>query len=604
MKILSLLLIIAAQGCCGVFDWFETSSPKAKKIRQIMEEFDPLIVQALEDYQVPGLSIGIVADGQLVFAKGYGLRDPENELPATSDTIYSIGSCSKAFTSFIAGTLVDEGLIHWDTRIIDMYPEFRLFDDHATLHVTMRDLLTHRSGMPMHDLMWYNSSTLTRADVMHRLRFVEPSCDIREFYQYNNVMYLAAGFAMEYLMAEPWEELVSSRILKPLQMNHTSFHIKDMQTAQDYAVPHGETVDSWRRIAFQDISLIGPAGGINSNVHDLSKWILMHLNGGVVGDKSLISPVVLQEIHAPQVVVTGAPESKVSHIYTGALGWNVVAYRGQYYVSHDGGLAGYTSVVGFFPKEGIGIIVLSNKNLTTLPRYLSNQINDAILDLPFINWLQEGLDQVKKTKLAKLELKEQENLVRKAGTQPSHLLQDFIGDYHHDGYGTLSISEKEGKLSVRLNDLECFLDHWHHDVFVISEEAQDMFRSREGLKLSFHNGMNGEVEKLVIPFEPKSGDVVFYKKAPDSFSADLYLKQFVGVYEIYGYVVEIAIIKNKLCAVIPGQPTYELVPESKNEFSVKSLNGYMVRFVMNPEQKVDEVLLLQPYGAFSARPKT
>ncbi len=604
MKIIFLFVAMLGAGYAGVFDWLDASSPKAKRIDQLMQELEPAIVQALKDYQVPAVSLGIVSEGRLVYAKGFGLRDAEKQLPASADTVYSIGSCSKAFTSFLAGTLVDEGLIRWDQRIIDIYPEFRLWDDHATLNLTMRDLMSHRSGMPQHDLMWYNSSTLTRMEVMRRLRHLQPSCDIRERYQYNNLMYLAAGFAMEHLMARSWEELVAERILEPLGMIHTSFRVERMQKESDFAVPYLEKKDgALKRMAFRDISLIAPAGGVNSNVVDLAKWVGLHLGGGVFGGKSLISPATLQEMHAPQMIVPGTPETNESPIFTTGLGWNIVTYRGHYYVSHDGGVDGFTSVVGFLPRSDLGMIVLSNKNLSTLPRYLSLQIIDRLLDLPYNDWLQEGVDALEKTKIAKAESMKKEGLARKIGTQPSHPIQDFAGEYSHEGYGTLRISEKDGRLSISMNDLEAALDHWHYDVFVISEEAQDMFRTREGAKISFQNGVNGEIEKLIIPFEPKSGDVVFTKHPSESLSGLAYLKQFTGVYEIYGYVVEIILNKGVLCALVPGQPCYQLVPESKNEFSVKSLAGYTVRFLMDQAQKVEEVLLVQPYGAFSAKPK-
>jgi len=600
---LCLFVFFVAQCSAGVLDWFDSFSPRQRRICQLMEEFEPTVKKALEDYAVPGISIGVIADGKLVYAKGFGWRDAEKQLPATADTVYSIGSCTKAFTAFLAGTLVDEGLIHWDQRIIDIYPEFRLMNGHATLNLSMRDLLTHRSGLPQHDLMWYNSSTLTRHDVMKRLRYLEPSCDIRERYQYNNLMYLAAGFSMEYLMGQPWEELVSERILKPLGMIRTSFTVAEMQKESDYSLPYVEKTDgTLKRMSFRDISLIGPAGGINASAVELSKWVLEHL-GGVEGRKPIVSPAILQEMHAPQTIVTGAPESNESLIYTTGLGWNVLSYRGHYYVSHDGGLDGFTSVIGFFPRDGIGLIILSNKNLTTLPRYLSNQINDRLLNLPPIDWLKDGVEALKKTRASQLESLKQEDLARKKGTSPSHPIQDYAGDYTHDGYGTVSIVEKEGALSLHMNGLECRLDHWHYDVFVISEEAQDMFRSREGAKLSFQNGVNGEIEKIVIPFEPKSGDITFFKKPAETLSTNAYLKQFTGIYEIYGYVVEITLNRGVLCALIPGQPCYELVPERKNEFTVKSLAGYTVRFVMDANQQVEEVLLIQPYGAFSAKPK-
>lgn len=594
--------MFAVHASAGTFDWIDFSSQKTKKIRQLMEDFEPAVVKALEDFQVPGVSIGIVSEGQLVYAKGFGVRDVENHLPATADTVYPIGSCTKAFTSFLAGTFVDEAMIHWDQRIIDIYPEFRLWDGHATLNVTMRDLLTHRSGMPQHDLMWYNSSALTRSDLMRRLRYLQPSCDLRERYQYNNLMYLVAGFTMEYMTGQPWEKLVSERILEPLKMTHTSFKVSEMQKNADFAVPYVEKIDGLKKMSYDDISLVGPAGGINSNIADLAKWVQVHL-GGISGQNPLISPAILQEMHAPQAIVTGAPESSESLIFACGLGWNVLSYRGRYYVSHDGGLQGFTSVIGFCPRDDLGIIVLSNKNLSTLPRYLSFQILDRLFDLPFIDWLKEGVEALQKTRNAQIESMKKEDLSRKKGTHPSHPISEYAGEYFHEGYGTLSISENEGKLSVLLNDLECVLDHWHYDVFVIAEEAQDMFRSREGTKLSFQNGLNGEIEKIVIPFEPKSGDIVFYKKPSESLSTMSYLKQFTGVYEIYGYVVEIVLNNGTLCALIPGQPCYELVAESKNEFSVKSLAGYTVRFVLNHDQRVEEVLLVQPYGAFSAKPK-
>ncbi len=565
MKWLSLLLAVASLNSSfgGVFDWFDTPSPKVKRIQKVMQDFEPQILKALEDYQVPGIAIGIVADGQLAYGKGFGWRDMEKQLPVTPETLFSIGSCSKAFTAFLAGTFVDEGLIAWDQPIIDIYPEFRLYDSHATFHLTMRDLLTHRSGMPQHDLMWYNSSTITRADIMRRLRYLEPACDIRERYQYNNLMYLAAGFTMEHLMARPWEEMIDERILKPLGMSQTNFKVSDMQKGKNFATPYIEKGEKLKRMNFADISLIGPAAGINSNIVDLAKWVGVHLSGGKAGEKQLISPAALQEMHAPQSIVSGAPESNESLIYTTGIGWNVLSYRGHYYVSHDGGLGGFTSVVGFFPRDDIGIIVLSNKNLTTLPRYLSQEINDRLLDLPFIDWLKDGLEALQKTRNAKAESLKKEDQARKKGTHPSHPIAEFAGEYSHDGYGTLSVIEKDGKLRLLINDLECLLDHWHYDVFVVAEEFQDMFRSREGLRLSFQTGLNGEIESIVIPFEPKSGDIVFAKKPPETLSGNSYLKQFTGIYEIYGYVVEIVLNRGVLCANIPGQPCYELVPEAK-----------------------------------------
>lgn len=573
------------------------------RFSQMLIESEPAIKRALIDYQVPGVAIGIIADGHLIYAKGFGWRDLENKLPVTTDTVFPIGSCSKAFTSFLAGTLVDEGLISWDERIIDIFPEFRLQDEHATLHVTMRDLLTHRSGLPRHGFMWYGSSTMTRSDVMRRLRYLEPSCDLRARYQYNDLMYLVAGYSMEMLLGRSWEDLIAERILAPLEMTNTSFTVDKMQQRSDFAIPYLEKLGMLKRMPLRDISLIAPAGGIHSNIRDLANWVEMHLSGGSINGKKLISPAALQEMHAPQTIVPGAPESNESLIYTCGLGWNIVPYRGHYYISHDGGVDGFTSVVGFFPREKIGIIVLCNRNLSSFPRYLSNYLIDRLLGIPSLDWLEEGMAGIKKSREAQEENRHNEDLLRKKKTKPSHPLASYAGDYTNSGYGTLTIEAKDGQISATINGLKCLLDHWHYDVFVLSEESQDMLLTREGTKFSFHIGLDGEIEKLAVPFEPTTKDIVFVKQHNQSLSTTSYLEQFVGVYEIYGYVVEIALRGGVLCGIIPGQPVYELVPEAKNEFSIKSLSGYSVRFVMDPKGKVEEVVLVQPYGAFSAKPK-
>ena len=597
LKITFISLLAAIQVCAQ-------SEPSSKAhFLQMIEESEPAIEQALIDYQVPGLAIGVVVDGELVYAKGFGSRDLENKLAVTADTVFAIGSCSKAFTSFLAGTLVDEGLIAWDEKIIDIFPEFRLQDEHATLHLTMRDLLTHRSGLPRHGFMWYGSSTMTRSDVMRRLRYLEPSCDLRARYQYNDLMYLVAGCSMEKLLAKSWEDLVAERILTPLNMTNTGFTADAMQKRANFAVPYLEKGGILKRMMLRDISLIAPAGGLHSNVKDLARWVTLHLNGGRFGDMTLISPAALQEMHAPQTIVPGAPESNESLIYTCGLGWNIVPYRGHYYISHDGGVEGYTSVVGFFPREKVGIVILSNRNLTSLPRYLSNHLIDRLLGLSNLNWLEEGVEGVRKSREALEEDRHNDDLLRKKGTQPSHSIESYAGEYTHPGYGTLTIEAKDGKLSATINGLNCLLDHWHYDVFVLSEESQDMLVTREGTKFSFQTGINGEIATLSVPFEPTTKDIVFVKQQSGSLSTSAYLKQFVGVYEIYGYIVEIALRGDTLCGIIPGQPVYELVPDAKNEFSVNSLAGYSVRFVMDRDQKVEEVILVQPYGAFSAKPK-
>lgn len=387
-------------------------SDRAKRAQSVMEGFDATIEQALRDYHVPGLSVGIVVDGSLIYAKGFGFRDVEKKLPVTKDTLFAIGSCSKAFTSFVIGTLVDEGVLSWDQPIVNLCPDFRLFDPYATQHIAMRDILTHRSGLPRHDFMWYNSGR-SRAEIFQKMRYLEPSCCFRERYQYNNLMYLVAGYVAEELTGKSWEELVRERILKPLEMHRTNFSVEDMQKENDFAVPYIEKNNRLEKMKFRNISLIGPAGAINSSTEELSHWMTMQLDGGVYKGMPRINVGALQEIHMPQMIIPGTPELKDCFFYSSALGWWVASYRGQYVLSHDGVSDGFTSTLGILPHQGVGIVVLANRNLTSLPRFLFLQILDRLLELPFCNWLQEGLETIQKNKQFSQENKAQEDLLRK-----------------------------------------------------------------------------------------------------------------------------------------------------------------------------------------------
>lgn len=595
------ILCVFAKLHASLFDWFNPLSEKARRAQTLMEGFDAIVEKTLGDYQIPGVAVAVVVDDHIIYSKGFGYRDLERKLPVTPETIFPIGSCTKAFTAYVIASLIDEGLLHWDDRVIDIYPDFRLFDPYATQNVTMRDLLTHRSGMPRHDFMWYNSD-LSRAEVMRRLRFLEPSCNIRERYQYNNLMYLVAGCAIEELSGQSWEELVQERILQRLEMKNTSFTLEEMKKSGDFAYPYIEKNGKMERMDFRDISLIGPAGSMQSNLPDLCHWVQMQLMEGRYKGLSQMNPALIQEMQSPQVIIPGAPETKESFIYAYGMGWTIASYRGQYYLNHDGISDGFTSTIGLLPQQGIGVIVLCNRNFSAFPRLLSLQIIDRILALPFIDWMKDSLDGVQKTQIPRDDVPK-EDLLRKKGTTTSHPLEDFVGFYEHPGYGIASVQLINGELLITHHGITSALEHWHYDVFAIKNHDQHTIFSREGSKMTFRNNLKGDVEELCIPYEPNVNDIVFKRKRDESHTHTSYLRKFIGLYEIYGYTVEIAIRNHVLCAIIPGQPIYELVPGAENEFTVKSMNGYNIRFVLNSDGRVEEVLLVQPYGAFTARPK-
>jgi CubicO group peptidase (beta-lactamase class C family) len=596
-----LLILVPFFLQAGFFSWFDSISPRAKRAQDLLEGFEPLIEKALQDYQVPGVAVGIVVDGDIVWAKGFGYRDLEEKTLVDKETLFPIGSCTKAFTTFAMGNLVDEGFLEWDQPVIDVLPEFRLWDAYATTNLTIRDLLIHRTGLPRHEFVWYNSK-ITKNELLKRLRHLQPSFEIRSRYQYSNIMYLTAGLAMEQVTGLSWEDLIRKRILAPLEMTHTNFSIEDMKKSGNYASAYVEKKESLKKMPHRNLSLIGPAGSMNSNLEDMIHWMQMQLAGGVYKSQQLISPATLQEIHAPQIIVPGAPESKETLFCAYGIGWNVLSYRGNNYLSHDGISDGFTSVIGLLPGQNTGLIVFCNRNMTTFPRYLSFQLIDRLLELPFLPWLQDGVDAIRKNKESMKDSKPNQEAGKKSNP-PTHPIEDYVGTYEHPGYGTLVVSLLDDKLEATYNDLTFVLNHLNYDVFTIAEERQDMILSFEGMKLHFVNHAHGEVGKVSVPFEPTGADIVFKKKTSAKHTDLAYLRQFTGAYEIYGYTVEIVVRDRSLIAIIPGQPNYELTPTVENEFIVKALTGSTVRFVMGLDKKVEEILLIHPYGAFSATPK-
>jgi CubicO group peptidase (beta-lactamase class C family) len=578
-------------------------SPKTERARAVLEGFDEIVLNGMEEFDIPGLAIGIIADGQIVYTKGFGLRDIKKKLPATTDTLFQIGSCTKAFTAFAIGSLVEEGLLDWDQPVIDILQEFRLWDQYATQNLTIRDLLSHRSGLPRHDFMWYNSN-ISMQDVLSRLRYLEPAGDIRERFNYNNLMYLVLGAAIERVSKNSWQDVIREKILLPLGMSQTGFTPEEMHKYPNYATPFLTKGDSLKEIACRDISPIGPAGSIYSSVNEMCKWLQLQIDCGTWNDQPLIGYGTLKEMHAPQVVISGYPDSKETRVSAYGLGWCVQTYRGIYNVSHDGAVDGFTSIVSFLPQEGLGFVILCNKNLTPLPRILGMHAFDRLLELPLVDWLEEGIEGISKNREAFQESKLTEDLNRKKGTVPSHPIEEFVGWYEDPGYGQINLVLEDGELKAKFNGIVYHLGHWHYNTFSAERISEELIVPREGLKFSFSSNVNGEIDTLSIPFESRAADIVFKRKALVGYESIAYLRQFLGTYELYGYTVDIILKNNKLFSVIPGQPIYELVAGGDKEFSIKSHAGYIVRFVMSSTGSVEELLLVQPYGVvFSAKPK-
>jgi CubicO group peptidase (beta-lactamase class C family) len=440
----------------------------AEAAKQALAGYEPFVDKMIADWHVPGLAIAVVNGGQVVYAKGFGYRDVEKKLPVTPDTLFAIGSATKAFTTFTLGTLVDEGKLDWDKPVRTFLPGFQMYDPNSTASITPRDLVTHRSGLPRHDLLWYNNHTLSRKDIVERLRYLEPNEQLRAKWQYNNLMFITSGYLVEALTGKSWEDNVRERILTPLGMTHSNFSVIESQQAADYALPYREDEkdpDKTVLIPFREVTNVGPAGAINSSVGDMAKWLALHLSGGRAGDRQLIGAATLADIHAPHMVIGEVPERPELSPASYGLGWFVDGYRGHPRVEHGGNIDGFSALVTLLPQDDLGIVVLTNKDGTGVPERLVRHTIDRLLKLEPIDWNGEALVRRGKGKEIDKEAKAKKSSRRKAGTKPAHKLEEYAGDYEHPGYGALKVAVAGDHLDVTYNGITAPLEYWHYEVW-------------------------------------------------------------------------------------------------------------------------------------------
>ncbi len=548
-------------------------------------------------WKVPGTALGIIKDDKVILSEGFGQRGVKDNLPVTPQTLFAIGSCTKAFTTAALGILVDEGKLEWDKPVKQYLPTFKMYDDFATQRMTVTDLLSHRSGLPRHDFMWYNSA-FSRKDIFNRLQYLEPNKDFRTDWQYQNIMYMTAGYLLEQVSGGTWESFVQSRIFEPLGMRASNFSVDESQKASDFAFPYREVKDTVKLIPFRSITAAGPAGSINSSVNEMMEWVRLHLNNGKVGDKQLLSVAAMTNIHSPRMVMPQSSLNKEVLNSSYALGWMSEVYRGHQVVEHGGNIDGFSAQVTMLPQDNIGIVVLTNLDGTPLPGIISNCVADILLGLEPIDWSGRIKTQVDVAKAGQ-EKGEKDVSDRKPNTKPSHALMDYVGEYENPGYGVLIVKLDSKSLEMTYNNITAQLEHWHYDVFRAHGEEL------EGLKLyaNFMTNNAGDIDRVSLPLEPSVKEISFARIPPSFMRDPKYLKQFLGEYKVEGETQTCTTgLKgdSTLTLYVAGQAVYELEPYKDREFTIKGLTGFRVAFTLDKSGSVTEAIFYQPNGIFTA----
>ena len=564
-------------------------SVEKKAIVDVMAGFDDFASGALKSWNVPGAAIAVVSRGKVVYAKGLGTRDVKNNLPVTADTLFAIGSCTKAFTTFVLGQLVDEGKLDWDKPVSRYLPGFRLSDATATQELTPRDLVTHRSGLPRHDLVWYNNQDLTRRDLVERLQYLPPSAELRAKYQYNNLMFLTAGYLIEQLTGKTWEEAVRTRIFAPLGMTHSTFLDADSQKTSDYAKPYREQDDdTLKEIPFREVGNMGPAGSINSTANDIAKWLLVQLGDA---HKELIQPSTLRELHTPQMAIAGLPPEPEFGPASYAMGWVVDTYRGHLRTTHGGAIDGFIASIALFPNDDAAVAVFANAGGTGYPDTIALHAADRVLQLPSKDWNRERLARRSARKVTAKAAQAKKGATRKSGAA-SHPLDDYAGDYENPGYGVLRIVRNGDALKATYNGIATPLEHWHYDVWN-GMKGDDV--TLENTKFKFESDFDGNIASVVVPLEPAVAATVFTKKPDAKYSDPAFLKRFTGQYKLGPETFSVELHGNRLVLSAPRQASRELVPAIDGWFDLKGLSGYRAQFT------ADTLSLSQPDGLYEAK---
>ncbi|HVL11994.1 MAG TPA: serine hydrolase [Gemmata sp.] len=486
------LLVLAPRATAADFD------PKA---------LDEAVGRAMTEMKVPGAAVVVVKDDAVVYLKAIGVKELGLPDAVTTDTVFPIASCSKAFTATLVAMLVDEGKVKWDDKVRDHHDTFRLSDELADRDVTLRDLLCHRTGMPRHDMLWSGLSSDT-GEVIRRWGRGKPSTSFRSTWEYSNVPFTTAGVIAGKFDKTDWAGAVEKRIFRPLGMAETSATWKAGQGSTDHVTPHYFAYDKTiSPVKWDQIDHAGGAGCVNSTAADMGKWLRFQLAGGKVGEKQIVGAKALKETHTAQMLFK--PEgpfalyfpAKAGRFHTYGLGWFVHDYRGFDCVSHGGTLTGIRAQCMMVPEKKVGVFVVCNVRPSLFPEAVAKTVLDRFLGLPEVDWVKDG-----KAALAAFDFqialeKSKRDNRRKPDTKPSLPLKDYAGAYEEKAYGRAEVLVKDDKLALKWGKFTCRLEHHHFDTFtVIPVEPKDEVASfdRATLEVQFRLGANGEVESATI----------------------------------------------------------------------------------------------------------
>lgn len=460
--------------------------------------FDAYVQQALEAWKVPGAAIAVIRNDSIVYARGFGVREVGKPALVEARTIFAIGSSSKAFTAAAVAMLVDEKKMSLDARAGLYLPSLQLADPYATRELTVRDLLSHRSGLARGEMVWYGSG-YDRDEIIRRVRFLQPTWSFRSTFGYQNIMYISAGQAIARVADTSWDDFIRDRFFGPLGMTASTTSIRDLAGRTDLASPHADVDGQVRPVSWRNIDNAGAAGSINSNVIDMAQWVRMHLARGTIGGTRLLSERMIDEMQTPHTVIpidTGARRiNPYTHLQAYGLGWFLQDYRGRLVVQHGGNVDGMTALVAMLPEERFGVVILTNMNGSGLPTALMNRLFDMQLGAKPVDWSARLLARTEAARARARDAQRRAEAARVPDTKPSLPLAKYVGVYADSLLGELVVRDSSGTLVIAFGpNWGGLLEHWHFDTFRTRFATPVL----PAITVHFRLGPNATVDEVLV----------------------------------------------------------------------------------------------------------
>jgi len=470
----------------------------------VFEQIGDDVRRMMAEWAVPGVAVSIAGEDGLIWAEGFGTRSVSAGTAVDADTLFAIGSCTKAFTTAAIALEVERGRLRWDAPVRSVLPDFALADPLATEHISLRDMAMHRSGLPRHDMVWYNA-TVSQDEIVRRLRYLQPSALFRSEFQYSNLMYMAAGRALEVATGRSWSDAVSDGIFAPLGMARSRTSALGIESVANHADPHSPGPDREPQpVALYASRDPRPSGSIYASARDLAAWLSAWIRMAD-GGAGFLSGAQAREVLAPQILYRSEVAAPGTHVDAYGLGWSVASYRGYLRVSHGGGVRGFISGVSFLPEERLAVAIVTNGDGHSLPGALGNAVYDRLLGLDAVDWtarFQAASEHAFRMAQAPLP-------PPPAQPAPARPAADYVGAYVHPAYGDLTVDEgSDGGLVATFHGLSLEFVHFDGDRFRASGAVVDT-------PVEFRVGASGRVEAVAVRLEPHPAvDAIAFARVP------------------------------------------------------------------------------------------